>query len=143
MISFVLSSLLLAYLAIILVLKEQWASQKPWNITIPWVNLSKCYILFLDWFDLVVFDFPYLSLFENNICDDFVQRIENALESNRNFFQIWTQRKHFLTCLSPLSLSLPSDNMNVNVVRVNVRKVLELEEMKREITNYLWWMGSI
>ena len=71
------------------------------------------------------------------------QRIKNALEINRNLFRIWTQRKYFLIFISQLSLillTLPSDNMNVNVVRVNVlnvRKVLELEEMKREITKYL------
>ncbi len=84
-----------------------------------------------------------LSLSGNNIGDDMAQRIENALKINRNLFRIWTQRKYFLTFISQLSLillTLPSDNMNVNVVRLNVlnvRKVLELEEMKREITNYL------
>ncbi len=87
---------------------------------------------------LVVFDFHSLSLFENNIGDDTAQRIENALEINRNLFQIWTQRKHFLTFHSQLSLILASsDNMNVNVMRLNVRKVFELEEMKREIMKYL------
>ena len=66
------------------------------------------------------------------------QRIENALKINRNLFHIWSQRKHFLTFISQLSLSLPSDLNLVNVVRVNVRRVLELEEMKREITKFLW-----
>ncbi len=47
--------------------------------------------------------------------------------------QIWTQRKHFLIFNSQLSNTLASSD-NVNVVRVNVLKVLELEEMKREIT---------
>ncbi len=82
------------------------------------------------------FVFTPISLWGNNIGDDMAQRIENALEINRNLFQIWTQRKHFLTFISQLSLTLPSDDMNVNVVRVNVRKVLELEEMKREITKF-------
>ncbi len=97
---------------------------------------------FFDFY-LVVFDFHSLSLSGNNIGDETAQRIKNALEINRNLFQIWTQRKHFLIFLSQLclSLSLPSDEMNVNVVRLNARKVLELEEMKREITNYLGGMG--
>jgi hypothetical protein len=89
---------------------------------------------------LPLFEFYSLSLIGNNIGDDLAQRIENALKINRNLFQIWTQRKHFLTFISQLSLPLPSDDMNVNVVRLNVlnvRKVLELEEMKREITKYL------
>ncbi len=79
------------------------------------------------------------SFWNNYIYDDTAQHLENALKINRNLFQIWTQRKYFLTFVSQLSLSLPSDNMNVKVVRVNVlnvRKVLELEEMKREITNF-------
>jgi hypothetical protein len=87
---------------------------------------------------LVVFDFPYLSLFENNIGHDTEQRITNALKINENLFQIWIRRKYFLIFLSQLSLPLPSDNtMNVNIVRLNVRRVLELEEMKREITKFL------
>ncbi len=92
-------------------------------------------------FDIVSFYlFTPISLGRNNIGDDLAQRIEDALEINQNLFQIWTQRKHFLTFLSQLSLSLPSDDLNVNVVRVNVvnvRRVLELEEMKREITKFL------
>ncbi len=65
------------------------------------------------------------------------QCIEDALKINRNLFQIWTQRKHFLTFISQLSLSLPSENVNVVGVNVvNVRRVLELEEMKREIANF-------
>ncbi len=67
--------------------------------------------------------------------NDMAQRIQNALEINRNLFQIWTQRKHLLTFISQLLLTLPSDN--VRVVGVNVRRVLELEEMKREITKFL------
>ncbi len=74
------------------------------------------------------------SLGGNYIGDDIAQRIENALEINRNLFHIWTQRKNFLTFLSLLSLALPPDS--VNNVRVNVRRLLELEEMKREITNF-------
>jgi hypothetical protein len=74
----------------------------------------------------------------NNVGDDATQLIHNALEINRNFLKIWTQRKHFLTFLSQLSNTLsPGD---VNVMRVNVvnfRRVLELEEMKREIANFL------
>ena len=74
----------------------------------------------------------------NNVGDDATQLIHNALEINRNFLKIWTQRKHFLTFLSQLSNTLPSSD-DVNVVRVNVVniKVLELEEMKREITKFL------
>jgi hypothetical protein len=79
-------------------------------------------------------NFTPISLTGNNILEDTHQRIENALKINRNLFQIWTQRNSFLTFLSQLSLPLPSDNM---IVSVNVRKVLELEEMKREITKYL------
>ncbi len=95
------------------------------------------YLVSLIDFICIVFDFHSLSLSGNNIGDDLAIRIKNALKINRNLFQIWTQRKHFLTFISQLSLSLPSDNTNVNVVRVNVRKLLELEEMKREITKYL------
>jgi hypothetical protein len=81
-------------------------------------------------------NFTPISFDGNNIGNDIVQRIKNALEINRNLFQIWTQRKHFLIFISQLSLLLPSDNLPV--VRVmNVRKVLELEEMKREITKFL------
>ncbi len=83
------------------------------------------------------FVFTPISLWGNIIDDDMAQRIENALKINRNLFHIWTQRKHFLTFISQLSLSLPSDLNLVNVRRVNVRKVLELEEMKREITKFL------
>ncbi len=61
---------------------------------------------------------------------DQTQRIRDALEINRNLFKIWTQRKHFLTFLSQLPDTIPPDNMNV-------RRVLELEEMKREIMNFL------
>ena len=89
--------------------------------------------MFLDLI-LVVFDFHPLSLFENYIGDDTAQRIENALEINRNLFQIWTLRKHFITFISQLSPPLP---YIVKVMRVNVRIVLELEEMKREITKFL------
>ncbi len=80
-------------------------------------------------------NFTPISLDEDNIGDDMAQRIEDALDINRNLFQIWTQRKYFLTFISQLSNTLPSDL--VNVVRVNVRIVLELEEMKREITKFL------
>ncbi len=83
------------------------------------------------------FVFTPISLWANIIDDDLAQRIENALEINRNLFQIWTQRKHFLTFISQLSLTLPSDLVNVNVLGANIRKVLELEEMKREITQFL------
>jgi hypothetical protein len=62
------------------------------------------------------------------------QRIENVLEINRNLFMLWTQRKHFLTFIS--QLSLPPSQIGTIVV-VNVLKVLELEEMKREITKHL------
>ncbi len=82
-------------------------------------------------------NFTPISLSDNNIRDDTEQRIENALEINRNLFKIWTQRKHFLIFISQLSLPLSSDNVNVNFVGLNVRKVLELEEMKREMTNFL------
>ncbi len=113
-------------------MKEYWVLQKPWNITRPWLILSKCYILVL-WSDCLT-----ISLSENNIGEEMttIQRIKNALEINRNFLKIWTQRKNFITFLSQLSsdtlsLMLPSDN-------VDVRRVLELEEMKREIMNFLW-----
>ncbi len=89
-----------------------------------------CLVLYLN--------FTPISLWNNNIGADMAQRIEDALEINRNVFQLWTQRKHFLTFVSQLSLLLPSDNVNVvRVDVVNVRKVLELEEMKREITKFL------
>ncbi len=84
---------------------------------------------------MVVFSLHSLSLFDNIIGDDTGQRIVNSLEINRNLFQIWTQRKNFLTFLTQLLLLLPSDI--VNVVGLNFRKVLDLEEMKREITKYL------
>ncbi len=67
--------------------------------------------------------------------DDTSLLIRNALEINRNFLKMWTQRKHFLTFLSQLYNTRPDSNMGV--MRVNVRRVLELEEMKREITNFV------
>ncbi len=122
-------------------MKEQWVLQKHWNVTIPWLNFSKYSSLLFLWFDLNLFSCIWISLLVsldlNHIADDKYQRIENALEINRNLFQIWTQRKHFLIFLSQLS-NTPLSSDNVNVVRENVRIVLELEEMKREITKFLW-----
>ncbi len=71
----------------------------------------------------------------NYIGNDTTQLIGNALEINRYLFKIWTKRKHFLVFISQLSNTTPSKD--VNVESVNVRIVLELEEMKREITSYL------
>ncbi len=77
-----------------------------------------------------------ISADDNNIGDGTTQLIENALDINRNFLKIWTERKHFLIFLSQLSNTLP-DRENVNVARAQGRRMLELEEMKREITNFL------
>jgi hypothetical protein len=75
----------------------------------------------------------------NEINGATTQNILDALEINQNLIMIWTQRKHFLTFLSQLSTLSP---LHVNVVMlrmdvVNVRRVLELEEMKREISFFL------
>ncbi len=81
-------------------------------------------------------NFTPISFYDNSIGDDTTQlMIENALEINQNILKIWTKRKYFLTFLSQFSDTLLPGH--VNVVSVNLGRVLELEEMKREITNFL------
>jgi hypothetical protein len=83
--------------------------------------------------------FTPISLTINDIGEDATNYVENAVEANRIFFKNWTQRKHFIVFLSQLSNPLPPDHVHdlarVNIV--NVRRVLELEEMKREIASFL------
>ncbi len=69
----------------------------------------------------------------NQIGADMTQLILKGLEINKNFFGVWIRRSLFLTFIFQLFHFPPPDNVEI----VNVRRVLELEEMKREIMNFL------
>ena len=121
-----------AWAAIILVLKVRYGLERLWNWTIHWLHWSKC-----DYIQMILFIDTIISFWGNNISPEGVAAIKRSL----NF---WTRRKNLLIFIfiSLFSRSRSPDEGNHCYLNVkNVTRVLEMEEMKREISNFLWWVN--
>ncbi len=82
--------------------------------------------------------FTLISLWNNNIGAKGTAAIKRAL----NLTIIWNRRKNLLIFNSFFSRSHSPNEGNNYYCYLNVMKVMEMEEMKREISNFLWWVNE-
>ncbi len=122
-----------AYGTTILVMKEQQQSEKRWIWTKIWLHLSK---LISFWFEFITASIRYGGNDISEVIDDLIQ---SALKINIDLAQLWARRHNLLIFLSHLSRShFPSTSEGILLHSLNVMKVIEIEEMKREISYFLW-----